>query len=70
MKNVFNFIWILKSGAYQPELDYGSAEKFWMDGNSCILYNGTWVVDYYSQNVDLITMLGLCQQFMIRSNMG
>ena len=46
------------AGAYQPELDYGSAEKFWMDGNACILYNGTWVVDYYSQNVDFNYYVG------------
>ena len=59
MKNVVQLYLDLKAaGAYQPELDYGSAEKFWMDGNSCILYNGTWVVDYYSQNVDFNYYVG------------
>jgi multiple sugar transport system substrate-binding protein len=52
------FLDLKEIGAYQPELDYGSAEKFFMDGNSCILYNGTWVVDYYSQNVDFNYYVG------------
>ena len=59
VKNVVQLYLDLKAaGAYQPELDYGSAEKFWMDGNSCILYNGTWVVGHYSQNVDFNYYVG------------
>ena len=59
VKNAVQLFLDLKEiGAYQPELDYGSAEKFFMDGNACILYNGTWVVDYYSQNVDFNYYVG------------
>ena len=53
VRNAVNlYLQMASEGMYTPEHDYGAAEKYWMDGNSCILYNGTWVVDYYSQNVD------------------
>ena len=53
VRNAINaFKQLVDAGYINTGYGYGDAQKMWMDGGACILINGTWVVDYYGDNVD------------------
>lgn len=59
VRNAINlFKTMVDEGLINPGYTYGDAQKNWMDGNACILINGTWVVDYYDANVDFNYYVG------------
>jgi len=51
-KAINAFKQLVDAGYINTGYGYGDAQKMWMDGGACILINGTWVVDYYGDNVD------------------
>ena len=59
VRNAINaFKSLVDAGYVNPGYGYGDAQKAWMDGNACMLINGTWVVDYYTANVDFEYYVG------------
>ncbi|KJY78832.1 extracellular solute-binding protein [Vibrio nigripulchritudo] len=40
---------LFKSGYANPKLNYAESQQAFLEGQSAVLVNGTWVVDYYDQ---------------------